>query len=218
MRTQADLNARRFACPFEPVTKAAWCVRLAISTHKERHLAARRGRDGSRQVLVEWDIQAVTGLLLANADRPFPNVLATHANDVRAALSGIEQQFEGEALPAAELMPGAKLFDIDFRPRSVTFGREAGAADKSRRIVRAEAAIRREAAEYPDLLQEIVCGSGRRDRFPLNQSSDMLMTKLGDKIVTKSGAKVFYHAMIGGARGCRLSGEVRRGVIVHDQR
>jgi hypothetical protein len=78
------------------------------------------GRDGSRQILVEWDIQTVTGLPLANADRPFPDVLATHANDVRSALSSIEEQFGGEALPAAELTPDAKLFDIDFRPRAVT--------------------------------------------------------------------------------------------------
>src|SRR5215471_10238645 len=79
-------------------------------------MLARCGLEDLAQIRVHRDGELGAGLALLQVQNAVADMLAAHADDIAAALAGIERECESESRLAADRMVKLKLRDLLFGP------------------------------------------------------------------------------------------------------
>src|SRR5262249_29940722 len=115
----AMMKVRHIALATKPIRESDARERLPEFCHQKRHIPGGGAIDSRTQLTANRNQQLDSSFLLSDIEGVTADVLATHPDDVRAPLSRMQQERQGESCARTNRMTCLELHDLGLTPGMV---------------------------------------------------------------------------------------------------
>ena len=201
----------------EPVANACAGEWLTVRGDKERFSIGWQVSNGFGKLGGNGNAEEGLGFFLTDFDEAVFDILPTHADNIRAALSGVEREQHGKTRHAALWMAVQELGDLCIRPSVIAVAGDLKRLDAKTRIVIEQFVLNCKGHQAAHVFQELV-GLGRRVALAIQHRLDVLAFEAVGRLAAMVFAEPLEDAAIGLLRIRSQDLELGRGIVFRDKR